>query len=79
MVPLCMSSLHMWKLIGRVSDSEQCDYRGLDANEEGKTARIDITLSPIIMEVEHHQIERKLIFHFHDYGRKGRCLYSRRR
>ena len=28
------------------------------------------------MEVEHHQIERKLIlegpiFHFHDYGRKG--------
>ena len=35
------------------------------------------TLSPIIMEVENHQIERKLIlegpiFHFHDYGRKGK-------
>ena len=36
------------------------------------------TLSPRIMEVENLPNERKLIlerpiFHFHDYGRKGKC------
>ena len=46
MVPLCMSSLHMWKLIRRASDSEQCDYRGLDANEEGKTVRMTLPFLP---------------------------------